>query len=117
MYEFWYDYVKPKYGEKAKLCYMDTANFIAHGKTDDIYEAIAEDVEARFETSDFELDRHYQKEKGKKVIGLIKDKLSGKILTDFVRLSAKTYSCLKDTNYEEEKATGTKKCVIKRKRD
>ena len=45
MYEFWYDYVKPKCGEKAKLCYMDTDSFVVYRKTDDIYKNIAEDVE------------------------------------------------------------------------
>ena len=50
MYEFWYDYVKLKYGEKAKLCYMDTDSFIVYIKTDDIYKGIAEDVETRFDT-------------------------------------------------------------------
>ena len=50
MYEFWYDYVKPKYHEKAKLCYMDTDIFIVYMKTDDIYKDIAEDVETRFDT-------------------------------------------------------------------
>ena len=45
IYEFWYDYVKPKYGENAKLCYMDTDSFIVHVKTDDIYKDIAKDVE------------------------------------------------------------------------
>ena len=54
MYEFWYDYVKPKYGEKAKLCYMDTDRFIVHLKTDDIYKDITKDVETRFDTSNFE---------------------------------------------------------------
>ena len=48
MYEFWYDYIKPKYGEKAKLCYMGTDSFIIHVKTDDIYKDIAEDIETRF---------------------------------------------------------------------
>ena len=47
MYEFWYDYVKPKYSEKAKLCCMDTDSFIVYIKTDDIYKGIAEDVETR----------------------------------------------------------------------
>ena len=51
MYEFWYDYIKPKYGGKAKLCYMGTDSFIIHVKTDDIYKDIAEDVETRFDTS------------------------------------------------------------------
>ena len=50
MYEFWYDYVKPKYGENAKLCYMDTDSFIVHVKADDIYKDITEDVETRFDT-------------------------------------------------------------------
>ena len=50
MYEFWYDYVKPKYVENPKLCYMDIGSFIVHIKTDDIYKDIAEDVEAIFDT-------------------------------------------------------------------
>ena len=48
MYEFWYDYVKPKYGEKTKLCYIDTDSFIVYLKTVDTYEDIAEDVETNF---------------------------------------------------------------------
>ena len=50
MYEFWYDYIKPKYGKKAKLYYMDTDSFIMHIKTEDFYEDIADDVEKRFDT-------------------------------------------------------------------
>ena len=57
MYEFWYDYVKPKYGENAKLCYMDTGSFIVHVETKDTYKDIAENVETRFGTSNFELNR------------------------------------------------------------
>ena len=57
MYEFWQDHVKAKYGVKAKSCYMDTGSFIVHLKTDDIYEDIAENVEARFDTSNYELNR------------------------------------------------------------
>ena len=48
MYEFQYDYVKPKYSEKVKLCYMDTDSFISHMKTENIYKDIAEDVQSRF---------------------------------------------------------------------
>ena len=115
MYEFWYDYVKPKYGEKAKLCYMDTDSFIVYIKTDDIYKDIAEDVETRFDTSNYELDRPLPKGKNKKVIGLMKDELGGKIMTKFVGLRAKTYSYLIDDGSEDKKAKGTKKCIIKRK--
>ena len=65
VHELWHDYVKPKYGEKAKLCYMDTGSFIVYIKTDDIYKNISEDVKARLDTSNYELDRHCQKEKPK----------------------------------------------------
>ena len=57
MYEFWYDYVKPKYDEKSKLCYVDTD--IVYIRTVGIYKDIAEDVKMRFDTSNYELDRHY----------------------------------------------------------
>ena len=56
MYEFWYDYIKLKYGENAKLCYMVTNIFIVHVKTDDICKGIT-DVETKFDTSNFEIDR------------------------------------------------------------
>ena len=51
MYEFWYDYIKPKYQDRAKLCYMDTDSFVIHIKTEDCYEDIANDVEKLFDTS------------------------------------------------------------------
>ena len=57
MYEFQYDLVKPKYGEETKLCYLDTDSFIVYIKTDIINEAITENIEAKFDTSDYELDR------------------------------------------------------------
>ena len=65
MYEFWYDYVKPKHGENAKLCEMDIDSFIVHVKTDDVYKDIVEDVETRFDTSNFEIDRPFPKGKNK----------------------------------------------------
>ena len=115
MYEFWYDYVKPKYGEKVNFCYMDTNSFIVYIKTEDIYKDIVEDVETRFDTSNYELDRPLPKGKNKKVIGLIKDELGGKIMIKCVVLRAKTFSYLIDNHSEDERARGTKKCVIKRK--
>ena len=57
MYEFWYDYIKPKYQDKAKLCYMDTDSFVIHIKTEDFYEDIANDVEKWFDTSNYENDK------------------------------------------------------------
>ena len=66
MYEFWHDYVKPKYGEKTKLCSMDTESFIVYIKTNDIYKDIAEDIETRFDISNYELDTPLPKEEIKK---------------------------------------------------
>ena len=66
MFEFWYDYVKPKYDKKTKLCYRDTDSFIAYIKRDDIYKDIEEDVETKFDTSDYELDRPLLKGKNEK---------------------------------------------------
>ena len=66
MYDFWYGYVNPKYGEKAKLCQMDTNSFIEYIKTDYMYKEIAEDVETRLDTSNYELDRLLPKGKVKK---------------------------------------------------
>ena len=59
MYEFWYGYVKTKYREKAKLCYMDKGSFIVFIKTEDIYSDIAEDVEIKFDSLNYELDRPF----------------------------------------------------------
>ena len=113
MYEFWYDYVKPKYGENVKLCYMNTDSFIAHVKADDICKDITDDVETRFYTPNFELGRPLPKGKNKKVIGLMKDELGGQIMKEFVGLRARTYSYLEDNN-KDEKAKATKSSVIKR---
>ena len=114
MYEFWYDYMKPKYNDNAKLCYMDTDSFIMNIKTEDFYNDIANDVEKRFDTSNYECDRPLPTGKNKKVIGLMKDELGGRIITEFVVLRPKTYSYLTDDFKEDKKTKGTKKCVIKR---
>ena len=73
MYEFWYDYMKPKYNDNVRLCYMDTDSFIMNIKTNNLYEDIASDVENRFHTSDYEVNRPLPTGKNKKVIGLMKD--------------------------------------------
>ena len=119
MYEFWYDYMKPKYGDNIKLCYMDTDSFIIYIKTEDFYKDIADDVEKRFDTSNYEVDRPLPTGKNK-VIGLMKDELNGRIMTEFVALRPKTYAYqIYDYNDDDDdnklkKAKGTKKYVIKR---
>ena len=88
---------------------MDTDSFIVYIKTGDIYKDIAEDVETRFDSSNYELDcnsidRPLPKGKNKKVIGLMKDELGGKIMTKYVGLRAKPHSCLIDDDSEDKKA-------------
>ena len=111
MYEFWHDYVKPKYAEKAKLCYTDTDSFIVYIKADDF----AEDVETGFGTSNYELKITLTKGKNKKVTGVMKDEFGGKVMKEFVGLRAKADSYLRDDGTEDKKAKNTKKYVIRRK--
>ena len=63
MYEFWYDYLNLNDGGNAQLCYTDTDSFIVHVKTDDIYKYIAEDIEKRFDTTNFQIDKLLSKGK------------------------------------------------------
>ena len=114
LYEFWYDYMKLKYGDNVKLCYMDTDSFIINIKTEDFYKDISNDVDKRFDTSNYECDRPLPAGQNKKIIGLMKDELGGRVITEFVALRPKTYSYLTDDCNEDKKAKGTKKCVIKR---
>ena len=107
--------MKPKYGDNVKLCYMDTDSFIMHIKTEDFYKDIANDIEKRSDTSNYEVDRPLPRGKNKKLIGLMKDEVGGKIMTEFVALRPKTYSYLRNDCKEDKKAKGTKKCVIKRR--
>ena len=113
--EFWYSYLKPKYGEKAKLCYVNTDSFTVHIKADGIYKDIAEDIETKFDTSNYELNRPLPKEKKKKVIGIMKDELGRKIKTKFVGLRAKTYIYLIDDDSEDKKRKAYKKVCHKKK--
>ena len=114
MYELWYDHMKPKYNDNVKLCYMDTNSFAMNIKTENFYKDIANDVENKFDTSNYEVNGPLPTGKNEKVIGLMKDELGGKIITEFVTLRPKTYSYLTDDGKEDKKAKGTKKCVIKR---
>ena len=115
MFEFWYNYMKQKCGDNVKLCYMDTDSFIIHIKAEDFYKDVEDDVEKRFDTSSYEVNRPLTRGKNKKVIGVMKDELGGKIMTEFVALRRKTYSYLMDDGGSDKKAKGTKKCVIKQR--
>ena len=81
MYEFHYDYMKPKYGKNLKLCYMDTDSLVYHIKTEDFYEDIAKDVKTRFDTSGYSKEdaRPLPIGLNEKITGLMKDELGGKM--------------------------------------
>ena len=66
MYWFWYDYMKPKYDKKARLCHNDTDSFIIHIKTKDFYKDITDDVDERFDTSNYAVNRQLPTAKNKK---------------------------------------------------
>ena len=95
------------------IIWIDRDGFIVYIKRDDIYKDIAEDVEARFDTSNYQLERSLPNRENKKVIGLLKDELGRKIMIEFVGLRVKTYSYLIDDDSEDKKAKGSKKYVIK----
>ena len=93
IYEFWYDYIKLKYQDKAKLCYMDIDSFTNYIKTEDFYKNSANDIEKWFDTSNYDENhkRPLQIRENKNKIDLFKDELGGKIMREFVGLRAKTY--------------------------
>ena len=103
MHEFRCDYIKPTYQQNEKLCYMDTDSFIINIKTDDCYKDISNDVQKRFDTSNYEINRPLTIGRNKKVIGLMKDELGGKIMTELVALRPKIYSYLMDDSDNNKK--------------
>ena len=95
---------------------MDTDRFIMNIKTDDFYKDISNDVERWFDTSNYDAkDKKPLKiGKNKKLIGMFKDELGGKIMTEFCALRAKAYAYKLDDDTENKKAKDTKKCIVKR---
>ena len=102
MYEFWYGHVKPKYEDKAILCYMDTDSFVINIKAEDFHNDIASDVEEWFDTSIYD-----KNDKRPLPIG-INERVIGKIMTEFWALRAKAYAYKLDNDTEHKKAKGQK---------
>ena len=102
MYEFWYDYIKPKYKEKAKLCYMDTDSFVINVFTEEFFEDINNDVERWFDMSNYDKNDKTPLSigKNKKLIAMFKDDLEEKIMKEFCVPRAKTYAYFKDDDSE-----------------
>ena len=117
MFELWYDYLKLKYNDKAKLYYMDTDSFVFDIFTEDVFEDINNDVEIWFDTCNYNKndERPLQIGVNKKIIRMFKDELGGKIMKEFCAVTAKTYTYLMVDDSEIKKAKGVKRCVIKRR--
>jgi len=114
MYDFHYNYIKSKYKENASLLYTDTDSLIYEIKTNDFFEDIRNDIDEKFDTSDYPSENIYGLPlKNKKVLGMFKDECCGKILTEFVGLKAKTYCLLlEEDNDIIKKIKGIKKNVV-----
>ena len=114
MYEFHYNYIKPKYGDKAKLLFTDTDSFMYLIETEDFFKDISRDVKDRFDTSDYPENHSSGIPTGenKKVLGMFKDEAAGKIIKEFVGLRSKLYSFVMDDGGESKKCKGVKKQVV-----
>ena len=114
MFDFHYNYIKPKYGDKAKLLFTDTDSLMYEIQTEDFYKDISEDVKNRFDTSDYPENHPSGIPTGinKKVLGMFKDEAAGKIIKEFVGLRAKLYSFKMEEGGESKKCKGVKKQVV-----
>ena len=114
MYDFHYNYIKPKYGNKAKLLFTDTDSFLYELETEDFYKDISGDVRDRFDTSEYNEGHPSGIPTGinKKVLGMFKDEAKGKIIKEFVGLRAKLYSYIMEEGEENKKCKGVKKQVV-----
>ena len=116
MYEFHYNYIKPKYGDKARLLFADTDSLMYEIQTEDFYKDISGDVKDRFDTSDYPPNHPSGIPTGcnKKVLGMFKDEAGGKIIDEFVGLRTKLYSFKMHEGEETKKCKGVKKSVVKK---
>ena len=116
MYEFHYNYIKPKYGNKARLLFTDTDSLMYEIQTEDFYKDISGDVKDRFDTSDYPPNHPSGIFAGcnKKVVGMFKDEVAGGCIEEFVGLRAKLYSYKMYEGKETKKCKGVKKSVVKK---
>ena len=112
MYDFHYNYIKEKYGDKAKLLFTDTDSLTYEIEAEDVYKDFWNDKD-RFDNSDYPESSPYFDKTNKKVIGKFKDEASGMPITEFVGLRSKMYSYIKDNLKVGKTAKGIKKNIIK----
>ena len=116
MYDFQYNYIKRKYGDKAKFLLTDKDSTMYKIQTEDFYKDISEDVKHKFDTSDYPPNHPSGIPSGfnKKVLGMFKDEAGGKVIDEFVGLRAKLYSYKMQEGEESKKYKGVKKSVVKK---
>ena len=116
MFDFHYNYIKSKYADKAKLLFTDTDSLMYEIQTEDFYKDISGDVKDKFDTSDYPENHPSGIPTGenKKVLGMMKDEVAGKIIKEFVGLRSKLYSFVMDDGGETKKCKGIKKQVVER---
>ena len=116
MYDFHYNYIKQKYGDKAKLLLTDTDSLMYEIQTEDFYKDINGDVKDRFDTSGYPPGHPSGIPSGfnKKVLGMFKDEVNGNVIDEFVGLRAKLYSYKMFEGEESKKCKGVKKSVVKK---
>ena len=112
MYDFNYNYIKTKYGDKAKLLFSDTDSLTYEIETEDVYKDFYND-KSKFDFSEYDKSSKFFDDTNKKAIGKFKDEACGKPITEFVGLKSKMYSYTKDNNQEIKTAKGIKKKVIR----
>ena len=116
MYDFHYNYIKPKYGDKASLLFTDTDSLMYEIETEDFYKDISGDVKNRFDTSDYPDNHKSGISTGinKKVLGVFKDEVAGECIREFVGLRAKLYSFKMFEGKESKRCKGIKKKVVQK---
>ena len=112
MYDFHYNYIKDKYGDKARLLFTDTDSLTYEIEADDVYQDFWNDKD-KFDNSDYPESSPYFNKTNKKVIGKFKDEAAGVPICEFIGLRSKMYSYIKDNNEGGKTAKGIKKNVIK----
>ena len=112
MYEFHYQYIKEKYGDRAKLLFTDTDSITYEIETEDVYQDFWNGKD-KFDNSDYPKNSPYYDESNKNVIGKFKDKACGVLIIGFVGLKSKMCSYIKNDEKGGKTAKGIKKNVIK----
>ena len=113
MYDFYYNNVKKNYGSNADLLYTDTDSLLLEIKTPNVYDDMQKNIED-YDTSDYPKDHPLYSVKNKKVLGKMKDEVTGRVIAEFIGLRPKMYSILGSKGTEHRRAKGVKKAVVKR---